>query len=272
MDSSVGAALAGLVGADTWMGAGVSASRVRDLVVVDLGAKALVIACDSNAATGDKPGDYLKQDPIITGYSAAKVPLMEVLASGAVPFLLVNNLCCDLATTGVRILAGIRELLDQTGVDLMVTGSDESNMPTVQTGLGVTVIGIVDKEALRLGGVRAGDEVWVVGLRRSGIPNDEYDEGDGGTGTAIHVKTALELPGVHEVLPVGSHGVAHEVGELARVGEVSIDLREGLETDLHASAGASTCFLVACDPQASARLRELDLPLELVGEARALAD
>ena len=267
MDASVGSVLAGLVGPSSWSRPGVEATRVRDLVVVDLGSKSLVIACDSNAAIGDKPADFLKQDATTTGYSAAKVPLMEVLATGAEPFLLVNTLCCDLETTGIRIIEGIRALLDETGIDLMVTGSDESNMPTVQTGLGVTVLGIAENGDLRVGGMRAGDEVWLVGRRRSGLPADEYDEGDGFTATARHVAAALRLEGVREVLPVGSHGVGHEIAELARVAGVGIRFTDAPATDLEASAGASTCFLVAVDPMHTSRLETLDLPLERLATA-----
>jgi thiamine monophosphate kinase len=261
--------LAALIGMSGWTGHGVNVRRVRDLVIMQLGETSFVIACDSNAATGDKPGDHLKQPPEVTGYSAAKVPLMEVLASGADPFLLINNLGVDLATTGMSLLRGIRRLLDETSLDLMITGSDESNMPTVQTGIGVTVIGVAATDELRVGRVRAGDEVWVLGRRRSGLFGDEYEEGDPGTATARHVASALRLPDIREILPVGSKGIAFEAGELARESGLRVELDRGAETDLDKSAGASTCFLVACDPGSGPTLDALNLPRERIGRAQS---
>lgn len=257
--------IAALIGRSTWSGHGVQVRRVRDLVIAELGDRCIVIAADSNASTGDKPGDFLQQSPEVTGYSAAKVPLMEVLASGAEPFLLVNNLGVDLATTGQSLLRGIRRLLDETSIDLMITGSDESNMPTVQTGIGVTVLGIIETAQLRVGRVGEGDEIWVVGRRRSGLPGDEYADGVEGTATAVHVAAAVRLAGVTEVLPVGSKGIAFEAGELAGGARLHALLFENADVDLQRSAGASTCFLVACQPGASAELDAIPLPRELVG-------
>ncbi|HEX4444183.1 MAG TPA: AIR synthase related protein [Galbitalea sp.] len=239
--------------------------RARDLVVAELGNKSIVIAADSNAATGDKPGDFLKQKPEITGYSAAKVPLMEVLACGAQPFLLVNNLGVDLATTGRGVLRGIRQLLDETSVDVLITGSDESNMPTVQTGVGVTVLGIIETVQLRVGRTQDRDEIWAIGRRRSGLSGDEYSEGVDGIATAKHVIQALQLRPVHEILPVGSKGIAYEAAELAREAGLRLKLRDNPLVDLTRSAGASTCFLVSCVPGTSSELDAIDLPRNLVG-------
>jgi hypothetical protein len=269
--SEARALLTALSGGDSWTGSGVAARRIRDLVIVDLGERSLVIACDSNASIGSKPADHLQQDPEITGYSAAKVPVMEVLASGATPFLLVDNLCCDLETTGLALVAGIRRLLDETGLAVMMTGSDEANMPTVQTGVGITVLGIAGPGALRVGGTRAGDRICVVGMRRSGLAGDEYVEGGAGIATARHIRQALALDGVHEVLPVGSSGIAHECRELARVAGLEARLRDAVETDLDASAGSSTCFLAAVDDRGLRGLESLGLPIEIVADANGMS-
>jgi hypothetical protein len=264
--------LAALSGPAAWTGAGISVRRARDLVLVELPDRTLVIAADSNAAIGDKPGDALAQDPILTGYSAAKVPLMEVLASGATPFLLIDNLCVELEPTGLQILRGIRSALDDAGLEVMVTGSDESNMPTVQTGLGVTVIGAAAPGELRLGDIRPGDELWVVGRRASGLPGDEYAALEAGVARPRSVVDAVAIPGVHEILPVGSHGIAHECRELAADGGVELAWDPDIAADLERSAGASTCFLVAVEPGAAGLLEGLGLPLERIARAGARAE
>lgn len=256
-----------LTGPAGWAGMGLSVRRMRDLVLVDLADRTLVVATDSNASIGAKPADFLAQEPFLTGYSAAKVPLMEVVATGARPFLLVDALCVELRPTGLEMLRGIRHALDEAGLDVVITGSDESNMPTTQTGIGVTVLGSSPPGELRLGRTEPGDEIWLLGRRASGLPGDEYGALDPGIARLRDLLAATETPGVHEALPVGSHGVAHECAELVRGSGLSIAWSPAIETDLAMSAGASTCFLVACAPGAGAALGRIGLPGELLAHA-----
>lgn len=267
MTIAIDDALSMLVGGASWSGHGVAVRRVRDLSLLELGDRTLVVATDSNASIGGKPADYLAQDPVLTGYSAAKVPIMEVLAAGAVPVLLIDNLCVELQPTGLELVRGIREALDEAGLDILITGSDESNMPTVQTGVGVTVLGIAGPGELRIGGIRAGDELWLAGRRASGLPGDEYEARGDGIAAPSQVLAAVRAPGIHEVLPVGSHGIEHEAREMAATGGVGLVWETDIATDLSASAGASTCFLVAAAPGAATALRRLGLPLELLARA-----
>jgi hypothetical protein len=227
--------------------------RVRDLVLMRTGELALVIACDSNASIGAKPADALAQDPGDTGYSAAKVPLMEVLAAGARPVLLVNNLCCELEPSGHRLLQGIHRVLAEAGLDVVVTGSDETNMPTVQTGIGVTVLGIAGRDDLRCGSAEPGDVVWCVGTPRDGLQLPIVD-GSPGIAGPRQVRAALATPGVHEVLPVGSRGVRYEAGQLADAAGLVYRPADRTPIDLDVSAGPSTCVLVAAPMDVSAAL------------------
>jgi selenophosphate synthetase-related protein len=240
---------------------------VRDLALFEVAGLTLVVACDANASTGMKPNDRLQQDPAITGYSAAKVPLMEVLASGATPLLLVNNLCCELEPYGRRILDGIHQALRETVGGVVIAGSDETNMPTTQTGVGVTVIGAGRTGDLLLGRARHGDVVACAGVPKDGL-SAPYTEGEPGIATVRHVVAAVQSALVHEVLPVGSRGVRCEALELADVAGLKLEFGDE-RVDLRRSAGASTCFLVATPAEHLGPLRELlGLPVERVGELR----
>ncbi|MBU2663779.1 hypothetical protein KOI35_09690 [Actinoplanes bogorensis] len=221
--------------------------RVRDLTIVDNGSTTIVIACDSNASIGVKPMDALQQDPQETGYSAAKVPLMEVLATGATPFLLVDNLCCELEPYGKELLIGVQAAADRTGLPIAITGSDETNMPTVQTGIGVTVMGVVVRAGLRCGSARDGDLVFAVGLPRDGreVP---FVDGTAGIASPADIIVARDSPYASEVLPVGSRGIAYEAGELARVAGLTFASSDS-DVSLTRSAGPSTCFLVAASAE-----------------------
>ncbi|MBX3093411.1 MAG: hypothetical protein KF680_02550 [Cryobacterium sp.] len=255
-----------LIGPDTWSGMGMSMRRWRDLLLIDLGDRTLVVAADSNAGIGAKPGDFLAQEPFLTGYSAAKVPLMEVVATGATPFLVIDNLCVELRPTGLEILRGIRSVIDDAGLEVLITGSDEANMPTRQTGVGVTVLGSAASGELRIGRTQPGDDIWVLGRRASGLPGDEYEAKGEGIARLGDLVAVEQLPGVHELLPVGSHGIGHESAELVSGSGLAL-APVGTSVDLTASAGASTCFLVSCEPGASEGLAAAGLPMELLGTA-----
>lgn len=262
-------ALRALVGPDAWAGMGMSMRRWRDLMLIDLVDRTLVVAADSNASIGPKPGDFLAQESFLTGYSAAKVPLMEVVATGATPFLVIDNLCVELRPTGLEILRGIRSVIDDAGLDVLITGSDEANMPTRQTGVGVTVLGSVAPGELRIGRTQPGDDIWVLGRRASGLPGDEYEAKGEGIARLGDLLAVGQLAGVHELLPVGSHGIGHESAELVGGSGLAL-VPASTSVDLTASAGASTCFLVSCEPSASGGLATVGLPTELLGTAVAV--
>jgi hypothetical protein len=181
---------------------------------------------------------------------------MEVLAVGAVPTVVVDNLCVELDPTGNAILAGIRDVCDSLAQPPVITGSDETNMPTSQTGVGITVIGVVDVAACRLGTSREGDVVWAVG-RPIGGPHVTPEERLAPVAGPRTIEQLLVHDAVHEVLPVGSRGIAYEVGELAKGAGLEAALDEGADVDLRRSAADSAVVLVSVEPGVD--LRETDL-------------
>jgi hypothetical protein len=138
-------------------------------------------------------------------------------------------------------------------------------MPTVQTGIGTTVLGVAGPRDLLLGQSKSGDLVACVGTPKDGA-KISYDEGDADVASIRAVEAVVASRLVHELLPVGSHGVAFEAGELAATAGLSLSLDPGGAVDLRGSAGASTCFLVAMHEDALEPLRRLlPLPVEIVG-------
>lgn len=253
-------------GADPkWPASGVT--RFRDLLLLRVGDLIMVIACDSNAGIGDQLTDVIRQPLRMTGYAAAKVPLMEVLAAGARPVVLVNNLSCALDGPGQEMLAGIEDCLRLAAAYPVITGSDETNIATTQSGIGITVIGLAEPDGLLLGGATPGDVIAVVGRPMDGlvIPYQETDP-DIATPRDVMVLAASSL--VHEVLPVGSKGVGYEANQLARTsGLAFVSCPNGI--DVTRSAGSSTCVLVACPPHHADRLAELtSLPIAIIGHLR----
>ena len=216
-----------------------------------------VVACDANAGVGLRPADHLRRPPEEAGYNAAKVALMEIIAAGAAPFLLVNTLCSPLDTYGQRVVDGIRRALGHAGQpDVPVTGSDESNMTTSWTGLGVTVVGHAPPGRLMVGRARPGDLVLCLGMPRDGLLRP-YREGDPDIAGLTDVVSVAQTGLCHELLPVGSRGVGFEAGQLATQAGLGLTLTVSPTSKLRLdeSAGASTCFLVACPPDRTDALR-----------------
>jgi AIR synthase related protein len=246
--------------------------RFRDILYWVDGGNAYVLACDSNAGIGQRPNDMLRQTPFETGYSAAKVPLLEVLATGAVPFVLTNALGGPRDDYGQQLLAGISAAIAEVDAEVALTGSDETNAPTKQTAVGVSVVGRAPVTELRLRGAEPGDVILVVGLPKDGLLVP-YTEGDQDIANLRDLQAVARLTFVHELLPVGSRGIAFEAGELAAGASGTVRFRDGVDVDLDASAGSSTCFLVALPPGHAADVAALVRPqvtelADIVGPGR----
>jgi hypothetical protein len=248
-------------------GAEWSAVRVRDLSVIPMpDGSHLVIACDSVGGIGPRPGDTVAATAHTTGYFAVRTPLLEVLAIGAQPRLIVNNLCFERGRDADEMIAAITGVAVEVGLDRSaVTGSTEDNVATTTSGIGITIVGSVAPGGLRSGRSRAGDLVACLGLPRS-APVHQLAVGDASMPTIAEVRTALDVPGVREALPVGSAGIASEMSALAGTARLGHNLRAG-GLDLAASGGPASCVLFSLDPAALVQLGAIrtDLPIAVVG-------
>ena len=224
---------------------------VRDLLIVD-GSPPLVIACDSVGGIGPRPADLVRVPADVVAHFAARVPLLEVLCSGARPVALVNTLCHDMAEATVFIDT-FRAVASEVGIrPEAVTGSTEENVPSPATGVGVTVIGTLTGDLLT-GGGRPGDVVICVGWPRS-APHDEVFIGHPDIVPLAAVQALVATGAVHDALPVGSRGIGYEAGQLAESSGCALAwLPHPLPLD--ASGGPASCVLLTCDPASVADLR-----------------
>ncbi|MCG0277198.1 MAG: hypothetical protein L5656_01505 [Thermanaeromonas sp.] len=223
-----------------------SIRKYRDLTLIDLSDdKVLVIACDSCGAVGPKEGDVVKVPGYVVGRFTSRVALMEVLAAGAWPICVVDTLCVEPFPTGADVQRGIIDELRFLRVDpeALLTGSTEKNIPTSQSGVGVTVIGIASKEQLRIGRLRAGDSLALFGLPKVGT---EVSLGDPEIADLSTIMLLLSSNQVREIVPVGSRGIKAEAETLALLNDLEL-VWYGIsdEVDLYKSAGPATCLLAA---------------------------
>ena len=230
-------------------------NKVRDLTLIRIDEnKIMVIACDSCGSIGMKPGDALKVPPFFTGKYTARGALMEVLCTGAKVITVVDAICNEMENTGMEIIEGIKEELKAAGVkDIVLTGSTEENFLTVSTGLGITVVGIVENAAIKVNSVKTNAIIVSIGLPKVGseikLDNDEeivqYNI----------IKVLLKTSEVYEIVPVGSKGIYNEACQLARFNGMKLKTGKDISVDINKSAGPSTVVIAALSENALENIR-----------------
>lgn len=219
--------------------------RRRDLLVTDVPASRLVIACDAVGGIGPRPDDSYPADPVLCAHMAARVPLLEVLCARARPTVLINTLCQD-SSSAAPMIAEFRRCAVDAGIDSRaVTGSTEDNVATTQTGIGVTVIGTLPSGA-SLPTALPGDAVVCLGAPIS-APDDEVHLSRPEIVELAEVRRVLASGLAHDALPVGSGGIAAEAAQMAAT--AGLRFRPSpTDVDMTHSGGPATCVLVACRP------------------------
>ncbi|MCS7097495.1 MAG: hypothetical protein NZ922_00710 [Candidatus Methanomethyliaceae archaeon] len=215
--------------------------------------KILVVSCDSSGAIGPKDGDLIKVAGEIVGKFMARSALMEVLASGAKPICISCGLSVEPLPTGYSIIKGVKEEMKIIGMDsekdLLL--STEKNFPTNQTGLGITVIGVVDKEELRIGRSKRGDIIVSIGIPSVGMEvlrNEVADLRD--------LLCLLSMKFIHSIIPVGSKGIIYESKVLAAEAMLEVKFLDKIEIDIKKSAGPSTVLLATLEENKFEDLKE----------------
>jgi hypothetical protein len=239
----------------------------RDVLLFEFSTgEILVVGCDSAGGIGPKPLDKIKVTGYILGKFIARAALMEVLSVGANPICVVDALGVEPKPTGAEILKGIRDEAEKAGLDrkLAVTGSTEKNIVVEQTGIGVTVIGICKKGQLRIGTSLPTDIVVALGIPCVG---DEVvpAEKDGKIAETTDILKLRNLKFIHEIIPVGSTGIAHEVNTLAEGVKLKFKMADQQKVNVTKSAGPVTVILATLPENKLAELeRATNKPINVV--------
>lgn len=249
---------------------------VRDVKIIQLPSEQfLVIGCDSAGGIGPKPLDKVKVSGYTIGKFTVRVAFMEVLSVGAQPIAVIDTLSVEMHPTGIDIIKGIKREVEDAGLDpdLVLTGSYEKNVPTEQTGLGVVVIGIVSKKDLKIGTSKPRDVVVAIGEPKVGAEVVEVIQ-SGKENEVLadlkDVKTLLSLDFVHEILPVGSQGIAKEIETLTKPLNLTPSFEREVKIDLEKSAGPSTVLLATLPREKVQKLKPLfQKPITIVGKLKA---
>ncbi len=226
----------------------------RDLRKINAGNTILVISCDSLGGIGSLKNDLVRADPHSVGFIGIRPALFEILCVGAEPVMLINNLTVSM-DYGRRILEGMMDALKEWDVEAF--GSTEENIPTTQTGIGITLIG--KARELRTGMVEKGDLAVAFGEPRVG--EDVLNAKD--VCTTHHLLGLLKTR-IKDVIPTGSRGVGHEVRVIANDNNLRVRFFEDPRF-LSRSCGPSTVVVGAISPDDLDSI-DTELPMRIVGE------
>ncbi len=241
----------------------------RDVSILKLDKqKFLVIACDSAGGIGSKKGDQLQVPAEIIGKFTVRVPLMEVMAVGGDIINITDTLSVELKPTGEKIITGISEEIKTIGLnpEEIINGSTEENMLTTQTGIGVTVIGIVNKSNLKLANSLKNDIIVAVGYPFFG---DELLCNENLIADLEDMKAIKKLDFIHDIIPVGSKGIMYEANILASMSKLVLQLNKNININIEKSAGPATVLLLSLSKKYLDKLKQVIIkPLTLIGELK----
>jgi len=228
----------------------------------------MVIGSTSSGGVGPKVMDQIKVEGKVLGKFLARVALMDVAATGAFPLLISATLGVEKEPTGHEILMGIRNESQVLGLEpnQILMENTEDNFKTVQTGVGLTVIGLANDDQLRVGKTHPGDLLLALGKPRIGdevVPSESRGE----IANLRDVTLLSQKRFVHDIVTVGSNGIANEARMLANGVGRQLKLRNDKKVDLHKSAGPATVVLFTVSPEKIDDISSLFAkPLSIIGE------
>src|SRR6056297_484203 len=227
----------------------------RDISIVSIGGgRSLVIACDVSGGIGPKNGDKVKVDGKKVGLYTTRVALMEVLAVGAKPISVIDTLSVEYNPTGKDIIKGIEEALKESQLDKSIlNGSTEDNINTQQTGVGITVVGIIENEYLKINNTNKGDILTAIGLPLVG---EEVLDHPDIRADIFDLQKLNKKKYIKEMMVVGSKGIKYEAELMAEMSDLELNYDQGLKLDLEKSAGPATVILVSLAKENLLNLRK----------------
>lgn len=235
----------------------------RDYLALPLGGDTLVITCDSIGAIGPKELDVVPVEPVVVGRFLARVALMELISTGANLTALSCTFCVD-PILSEQILEGVyaEARLIHPDPQVITVVTTEKNVPTRQTGVGITCVGVAQGSSLRVGLAQPGDLVVALGTPKVGA---EVTLDDPDNANLPKLAELLGIPGVKDVSPAGSKGILYEAEAIASSSGLRLFVETTCENALHKSAGPATAIVFACSPDAYALVAQRLQPLIRIG-------
>ena len=244
---------------------------MRDGTILPLGEEVLVITSDNSGGIGSKKHDVVSVPYETVSYYSFRVAVMECMALGATPIsVVIHNFCGD--EEWQALVSGVERGIGELGIkEIKITGSSETNMPLLQSALGVVVIGKMKTNELP--DIQLDDNLRFAVIGKPLVGEEVVTEQDAIAPLDLF-RWACEQDGIRAVLPVGSKGILYELNQLISSGEVN-ESAVKINLDIQKSSGPSTCFIVAYDAAVEESVRSKAgshvhrMEIERGGQARA---
>jgi hypothetical protein len=210
--------------------------------------KELVITADNSGAIGEKERDAVRVSNETAGYFACRTAMMEQLAAGAEPYMIVlHNFTGDGAWDAYE--SSVHQVLDELQLtDISITGSTETNMTTIQSGLGVTVAGVRDTVKRKQNSFDDNDIMFAV-IGTPLVGSEVKTQAEKIAPLALF-RDLCQMEGVTGLLPSGSKGIQADWRQwTGRTDKLTCRL------DTAKSAGPATCFIIAYQKEAEPIIR-----------------
>lgn len=213
--------------------------RYRDLSIVSLDEeKYLVIATDSCGSIGEKENDTVKLDIATVVENTARVAILEVMSVNASIVNVIDSLTFERNYYGERVIERLYTLLDELGLDkAALNGTTEDIWPTKESGVVVTVIGVVTRDKIRMKKLCGNESVYLFGQPLIG---ENVTDTTKRARLSVAQKVARDKS-VSEMLPIGSRGISREANALMEEYGYQCHLIEDPMFD--SPGGPATCFL-----------------------------
>ncbi|MGG0656568.1 alpha-ribazole-5-phosphate synthase [Rummeliibacillus pycnus] len=190
-----------------------------------------IVTTDNSGAIGQKKLDVVNVPDDMTSYFSARVTLLEQWAEGAEPEAIILHNFSD-EDAWQRYVAGISRLFNEMGMVIpRITGSTESNIKTMQSGIAVTMIGEPVKDFPPIQALK-----WFT-YGKPLIGNELVAEPEKVANMKC-IYEAIQQGIIGRIWPVGSKGISKEAQIL--FGEISFDCA----WDIYKSAGPSTVVIL----------------------------
>jgi hypothetical protein len=212
----------------------------------------LVVAADGSAAIGEKEKDLVNVPYDIVAYFTARVAFMELLSVGAEPYAVVlQNFVADQAWE--LLCRGIRQTCEELRIDIPITGSSESNFSTIQSAVGVTAIGTIERDKKRIAITPKGAKFAVIG---EPLVGDEVLKRKERIIPLALFSQLLKQPHIYEIVPIGSKGIYYELQQLLQANGLAFSSCS-CALPLFASSGPSTSILISYHPCVEGEVKKL---------------
>lgn len=203
---------------------------MRNAIILD---ENTVMTIDNTGCVGEKDLDVVFAPNSITAAFCLRTAILEQWAAGAMPKqIVVANFTGDNAWEDY--INGFQTIYDEIGEPLPpISGSSESNFPSLQSALSVTVIG---KKQF----TNSHDNVDYYIIGKPLIGKAVLEQADQ-VAKLREIYECLQKGFIKAIWPCGSKGIQHEVEQFTGHQSAKFDL------DGTASAGPSTAIVVAVD-------------------------